>query len=105
MLKSFHLCETHRWRVRQYRHLQFQPAPNLLVGPTGINILDMMRRRPCIARQITDIFGIHLNKIAKYAEHLLHKHCIQALQREGKIYYEVSSAGSPATTELENNPL
>ena len=105
MLKSLHLCETHRWHVRQYRHLQFQPGRNLLIGANGIGILDMLRRRPCIARQIADIFGMHLNEIAKYTEHLLHKYCIQALQREGEIYYEVSSAGSPASTELENSPL
>ncbi len=71
MLKSLHLCESHRWRVRQ----------------------------------ITDIFGMHLHEIAKYTGHLLHEQCIQALQREGEIYYEVSSAGSPASTELENNSL
>jgi predicted ATPase len=35
MLQSLHLCPTHRWRVRRYRTLRFQPGLNLLIGPNG----------------------------------------------------------------------
>jgi hypothetical protein len=47
---------------------------------------------------------MHLNEVAKYTGHLLGERRIQALPRGGEIYYEVSRAGNPASTEPENNP-
>ena len=43
MLKSIHLCETHRWRVRCYRTLRFQPGLNLLIGPNGTGKSTILR--------------------------------------------------------------
>jgi predicted ATPase len=43
MLKSFHLCDTHRWRVRRYRHFDFQPGLNLLIGPNGTGKSTILR--------------------------------------------------------------
>lgn len=43
MLKSFELCETHRWRVKRYRALRFQPGLNLLIGPNGTGKSTILR--------------------------------------------------------------
>lgn len=43
MLKSLRLCETHRWRVRRYRTLRFQPGLNLLIGPNGTGKSTILR--------------------------------------------------------------
>ena len=43
MLKSLHLCETHRWHVRRYRTLRFQPGLNLLIGPNGTGKSTILR--------------------------------------------------------------
>ncbi len=43
MLNTFHLCDTHRWRVRRYRTLRFQPGLNLLIGPNGIGKSTILR--------------------------------------------------------------
>ena len=43
MLKSLHLCDTHRWRVRRYRTLRFRPGLNLLIGPNGTGKSTILR--------------------------------------------------------------
>jgi predicted ATPase len=43
MLKTLHLCDTHRWRVRRYRTLRFQPGLNLLIGPNGTGKSTILR--------------------------------------------------------------
>ncbi|MGD9613124.1 MAG: AAA family ATPase [Kiritimatiellia bacterium] len=43
MLQSLQLCETHRWRVRRYRTLRFQPGLNLLIGPNGTGKSTILR--------------------------------------------------------------
>ena len=43
MLNAFHLCGTHRWRVRRYRTLRFQPGLNLLIGPNGTGKSTILR--------------------------------------------------------------
>lgn len=53
-------------------------------------LLDMLRRRPCTARQIADVFGLHLNEVAKYTGNLLRMRQIQTLRRGGEIFFEAS---------------
>ncbi len=43
MLKTLHLCDTHRWRIRRYRTLRFQPGLNLLIGPNGTGKSTILR--------------------------------------------------------------
>ncbi|NLG36173.1 MAG: radical SAM protein [Lentisphaerae bacterium] len=79
----------------------FSPRPGSGVAGNETAILDMLRRRPCTARQIAGVFGMHLNEVAKYTGHLLRTSRIQSLPRGGEIYYEASRAGSPPAPESE----
>lgn len=91
-----------RFRPRAEVIADFTVRPGSVVAVHETGILDMLRRRPCTARQIADVFGLHLNEVAKYTGHLLRENRIQALPRGGEIYYEASRAGYPAATEPEN---
>lgn len=53
-------------------------------------LLDMLRRRPCTARQIADAFGLHLNGVAKSTGSLLQQRQIQTMRRGGEIFFEAS---------------
>ncbi len=65
----------------------FVPRPGSGIAVNEIALLDMLRRRPCTARQIADVFGMHLNEVAKYTGHLLKTGQIQALQRAGETFF------------------
>ena len=65
----------------------FVPRPGSGIAVNEIALLDMLRRRPCTARQIADVFGMHLNEVAKYTGHLLKAGQIQALQRAGETFF------------------
>ncbi len=73
------------------------------VAANETGILDMLQRRPCTARQIADVFGMHLNEVAKYTGHLLRENRIQALPRGGEVYFDASRDRTPASTRRENN--
>jgi wyosine [tRNA(Phe)-imidazoG37] synthetase (radical SAM superfamily) len=51
-------------------------------------ILAMLQRRPCTAEQISDVFGMHLNEVAKYTGKLLRTNQIKSLRRNEQVYYE-----------------
>ena len=90
-----------RFRPRAEVIADSSARPGSAVAVHETDILDMLRRRPCTAGQIAAVFGMHLNEVAKYTGHLLREHRIQALPREGEIYYEASRAGIPDATEPE----
>ncbi len=50
-------------------------------------ILDMLRRRPCTARQMGEVFGMHVNEISKYTGELMRGGLIQSEYRNGDVYY------------------
>ena len=91
-----------RFRPRAEVIADFSVRPGSAVAVHETGILDMLRRRPCTAQQIADVFGMHLNEVAKYTGHLLRENRIHALPRGGEIYYEASRAGNPAAIESEN---
>ncbi len=90
-----------RFRPRAEVIADFSPRPGSGVAVNESAILDMLRRRPCTARQIADVFGMHVNEVAKYTGHLLRAGRIQSLPRGDQIYYEASRAGSPSAPESE----
>ena len=53
-------------------------------------ILDMLRRRPCTARQIADAFGMHLNEVAKYTGRLTRSRQVRTVWRESETYFEAA---------------
>lgn len=54
-------------------------------------ILAMLKRRPCTAEQIAEVFGMHLNELSKYLGKLTGSRQIMAEQRNGLTYYTVPS--------------
>ena len=50
-------------------------------------IYAMLARRPCTAKQIGDIFGMHLNEVSKYLGKLLRTDEIRPDRRDGAVYY------------------
>jgi predicted ArsR family transcriptional regulator len=47
----------------------------------------MLRRRPCTADQIADIFGMHLNEVSKYLGNLMRTDQIRAERKKNTVYY------------------
>ncbi len=50
-------------------------------------ILSMLRRRPCTAEQIADVFGMHLNEVSKYLGKLMRTDQIRAERKNTALYY------------------
>lgn len=50
-------------------------------------ILAMLQRRPCTARQIGDVFGMHLNEVSKYVGKLARTGQIKPLPSASDVYY------------------
>ncbi|OQY07524.1 MAG: hypothetical protein B6I22_02860 [Desulfobacteraceae bacterium 4572_123] len=55
-------------------------------------VLAMLKRRPCTAEQIGEVFSMHLNEVSKYLGKLIRTEKIQAERRNGAVYY--AAAGS-----------
>lgn len=66
------------------------------VRATEEMVRSMLRRRPCTAAQIAEVFGLHLNEVAKYVGKLLRTNRIRAEERAGTTYY---TAMVPKTAE------
>ena len=50
-------------------------------------IVEMLQRRPCTARQIADVFGMHLNEVSKYLGKLTRTGRIRTQMRNGEAYF------------------
>jgi len=79
---------------------RFQPPATIIAGfpkHSGINIeaneeriLDMLRRRPCTARQIAEAFDMHINEVSKYTGNLAHSHQIDSEVRSQETYFKAT---------------
>ena len=65
----------------------FQIEPGSPVAATEETILAMLKRRPCSARQIADVFNMHINEVTKYIGNLLHTGQAQIQRRDDETYY------------------
>jgi wyosine [tRNA(Phe)-imidazoG37] synthetase (radical SAM superfamily) len=54
-------------------------------------ILAMLRRRPCTAQQISEVFGMHLNEVSKYVGKLLRTRQIHADRTGDGAYYTANA--------------
>jgi len=54
-------------------------------------ILAMLKRRPCTAEQIAEVFGMHLNELSKYLGKLTANQQVLLEQKNGLTYYTVPS--------------
>lgn len=50
-------------------------------------ILAMIRRRPCTAKQIAEVFGMHLNHVGKYLGKLTSAGNIEVTRRNDNVFY------------------
>jgi wyosine [tRNA(Phe)-imidazoG37] synthetase (radical SAM superfamily) len=50
-------------------------------------ILAMLKRRPCTAEQIAEVFGMHMNEVSKYVGKLTRSQQVITERRDGMIYY------------------
>lgn len=66
---------------------EFSSAKQAEVKASEEAVLDMLRRRPCPSRQIADVFGMHLNEVAKYLGKLVRTGQVKAVQRDDNTYY------------------
>jgi wyosine [tRNA(Phe)-imidazoG37] synthetase (radical SAM superfamily) len=83
-------------RMQSLRHL-FRPTAEIIAefkaehaDPIQANqatILSMLRRRPCTAEQIADIFGMHLNEVSKYLGKLMRADQIRVQRKKATVYY------------------
>jgi len=64
----------------------------ILRCPVPVNenhIFAMLKRRPCTAEHIAEVFGMHLNEVSKYIGKLMRSGQIQAEHKDSNIYYKV----------------
>ncbi|MDD2624736.1 MAG: radical SAM protein, partial [Candidatus Riflebacteria bacterium] len=53
-------------------------------------IYEMLLRRPCTLKQISDVFGMHLNEVAKYTGKLQKDGKIKTIRQYDETYYSAS---------------
>ncbi|MFA7172285.1 MAG: radical SAM protein [Kiritimatiellia bacterium] len=66
------------------------------VAANESTILDMLRRRPCTAKQVAEVFDMHLNEVSKYIGKLTRTGRIISLARdsESEAYFTASDTSS-----------
>lgn len=57
------------------------------IAANETTILAMLRRRPCTACQIADVFGMHLNEVAKYLGKLTRTGVARVCKKGQEVYY------------------
>ncbi len=60
----------------------------------GLNreaIISMLQRRPCTSDQISEVFGMHRNEVAKYLGNMLRTNRIRTERRNNAVYYTATN--------------
>jgi len=70
--------------IADYRHIDTENQ----FTTTREDIVNMLRRRPCSAQEIADVFGLHQNEVLKHLEKLTRSGKIVPERRADKTYYK-----------------
>ena len=91
----------------------FNPRATIIAGfpaRCGVNvqaneesILNMLRRRPCTARQIADAFDMHANEVSKYTGDLVRARRIHVVWSDGELYFGVCPSEEKKEAKPENS--
>ncbi len=72
---------------------EFPSGQSAEVAANEKTILAMLRRRPCTAQQIGEVFGMHLNEVSKYMGKLSRSGAIRRQDSAGESYYTAVESG------------
>jgi len=78
---------THWFQPRAKVMAEFSSSKSADVTANEDTILTMLKRRPCTAQQITDVFGMHLNEVSKYIGKLARTGRIRSHLIDSTAYY------------------
>ena len=95
-------------RMQSLRHL-FHPTAEIIaefkakhanhIQANQATIFSMLKRRPCTAEQIADIFGMHLNEVSKYLGKLMRADQIRAQRERATVYYAATDRKDERTIQ------
>lgn len=71
---------------------EFKLAGLKAINATQETVMAMLKRRPCTAAQIGEVFNMHLNEVAKYLGKLVRTEKIQPEWCDGEIYYAATGS-------------
>jgi len=77
----------------------FNSAGMTAVKANETTILSMLRRRPCEASQIAEVFGMHLNEVAKHTGKLMSEGKIRAERSGAAVYYIAAEKDFPSDSD------
>ncbi len=83
---------THLFRPQAEVIAEFRKSTDLKSQVNREAVLAMLRRRPCTAEQIAEVFGMHLHEVSKYIGILSSAKEIRSERKGGAVYY--AAAGS-----------
>ena len=67
----------------------FSPAPKKQIGSANRDdIVNLLCRRPCTSKDISDSLSVHYIETLKILEHLVREKIIEVQEKEGKIFYQ-----------------
>ncbi len=69
-----------------------QPAGDTAAGATAEEVLELLRRRPCSAKDVADGLGIAPNEALKRIDELLAAGRAEAVRRDGGVFYAATEA-------------
>jgi len=98
-----------RERMEKLIHL-FSPAAEIITefeikdaDPVQVSqeeIFSILKRLPCTANQMAEIFGMHLNEVSKYLGNLMRTGQINMEFRKTSVYYAAKNQGENGYTRI-----